>query len=654
MSEEIKILVVEDEGIVAEDILQSLENMGYIVPKVLSSGQEALKVIPKIKPDLVLMDIVLRGTLDGIETSKRIKEKYNIPIIYLTAYADRDTLEKAKKTEPYGYLLKPFDVRELRITIEMALYKHYMERTLKEREAYFSTTLKSIIDGVITTDKDGYVTFMNPVAESLTGVHLKEARKKKVNEVLMLEQEKFGTILTPPIDQILKEGIHLSLCDNCWLVNKSGDRIPIENSGSPIKDGRDEIIGAVIVLQNITEKIRLDEEKERIRQELLQSQKMEAVGKLAGGIAHDFNTLLTAMQGFTDMALMRLDVSEPMHEELVQVKSAAQSAAELTRQLLLFSQKHPLESRPLNLNGPVGELVKMLGRLLGETIDIQINLYDALWTIMGDKSTLEQVVMNLAVNAREAMPAGGTLTIGTENAHLDENAIAGLEGAWAGKFVCLSMADTGTGISPEIRHRIFEPFFTTKGAGKGTGLGLSVVYGIIKEHNGWVHVYSELNKGTVFKIYLPAIEAEAEKEERPKIKVKPVTYTRKSVLIVEDQEGAREFTRRALEKMGFDVTAAGNAYEAMLLFQQKNGGIDMVISDVELPDLTGIELVDQLIEKKEDLKILLCSGYTDEKSRWPVIRERGFRFLQKPYGFSELVEVMGEFFPIQNKKAKST
>ncbi|MBN2102495.1 response regulator [bacterium] len=650
MDDQIKILVVEDEGIVAEDIFQSLENMGYKVPQVVSSGQEAIKTIPSLQPDIVLMDIVLRGTLNGIETSKRIKKRFDIPIIYLTAYADRDTLEKAKKTEPYGYLLKPFDDRELRITIEMALYKHRMEHILKEREAYFSTTLKSIIDGVITTDKAGCVSFMNPVAEALTGISLDEAYNKPVNQIITLEKGKFGKKINPSFDKILNEGIYLSISEDVWLVNPSGDRIPVENSGSPIKNARNEIIGAVIVIQDITEKNRLDEEKERIRQELLQSQKMEAVGKLAGGIAHDFNTLLTAMRGFTDMALMRVESTEPMHEELVQVKNAAKSAAELTQQLLLFSQKHPLESKPLNLNGPVAELIRMLERLLGESIEIRTELHPDLWTIMGDKSTLEQVLMNLAVNAREAMISGGILTIKTENAHLDENGIIGIEGAWPGKFVCLSVSDTGSGIAPEIQHRIFEPFFTTKGSGKGTGLGLSVVYGIIKEHNGWVHLYSELNKGTSFKIYIPAIEARIKKTKKRKLPVKSVTYDKKSVLVVEDQDGAREFTSRALHKMGFDVTSASTANEAMRLFHKKNTKVDLVISDVELPDLTGIELVDQLIEKKKNLKILLCSGYTDEKSRWPVIRERGFRFLQKPYGFSELMDVMEEFYPNQKGK----
>jgi two-component system cell cycle sensor histidine kinase/response regulator CckA len=639
-----KILVVEDEGIVAEDIFQSLRSMGYMVPKVVSSGVEAMKIIPRIRPDLVLMDIVLRGELNGIETSRQIREQYDIPVIYLTAYADRDTLEKAKKTEPYGYLLKPFDDRELRITIEMALYKHQMEHILREREAYFSTTLKSIIDGVITTDRNGCVTFMNPVAESLTGVPLGEAYLQPVEYIIRLLKTKTGEPVHPDFNQILQEGIYLSLCENCWLVSRSGDQISVENSGSPIRNSRGEIIGAVLVLQDITEKIRLDEEKERIRQELLQSQKMEAVGKLAGGIAHDFNTLLTAMRGFTDMALMRLDSKEPMHDELMQVKNAAQSAAELTRQLLIFSQKQPLEPKVLRLNEPITEILKMLGRLIGENIAIVTDLDPGLWSIMGDKATIEQILLNLAVNAREAMPSGGTLTIKTENVTFDESTIAGLEGAWAGKFACLSVADTGTGIPQDIRHRIFEPFFTTKGAGKGTGLGLSVVYGIVKEHNGWIHVYSEENKGTVFRIYLPAIHIKAKKEPQVRKSIQPVQYARKTVLVVEDQEGAREFTKRALTKMGFEVLAACNADEALRLFQQENNQVDMVLSDVELPDLTGIELMDQLIEKKPDLKVLLCSGYTDEKSRWPVIRERGFRFLQKPYGFTELMEIMNEFF----------
>ncbi len=638
-----RILVVEDERIVAEDVKRSLRNLGYMVSAVVTSGSEAIEQSEKLRPDLVLMDVVIKGKLNGIKTAEQIRSRFDIPVIYLTAYADEGTLERAKVTEPFGYILKPFDERDLQSTIEMGLYKHEMERKLRESEVWFSTTLRSIGDGVIVTDKEGCITFMNGVAENLTGWEQKEALGKPLIRVFDILSHVTGGKAENSVTKVLHEGVIVSLAHETDLVYKgNGRKIPITANFAPIKDDREEIVGAVLVFHDISERMQAEVEKERIQAQLLQSQKMEAVGILAGGVAHDFNNLLTVIQGNTDLAMMKVNEADSVYTELSDIQLAATRAASLTNQLLLFSRKQPMKFVSVNLNRTVVDLLKMLHRLIGEDIVVNTEFETDLWAVQADRGTIEQVIMNLSVNARDAMPGGGRLSIKTENVVLDEIQCNGMPEAQTGRFVCLSISDTGIGMDEETVQHVFEPFFSTKGPGKGTGLGLSVVYGIIQQHDGWIHVISEFGSGSTFKIYLPAVSEVSEGELKEEISLEELMGQGERILLVEDEEDLRGISERVLKKNGYIVFSAANAWEAMDIFEREHNHFHLIFSDVVLPGKTGIELADEILCRNSNIRVLLSSGYAGQKSRWSLIQERGYRFLQKPYTLHDLLQNVRE------------
>ena len=384
------------------------------------------------------------------------------------------------------------------------------------------------------------------------------------------------------------------------------------------------------------------EELRTTQKQLLQAQKMEAVGTLAGGVAHDFNNLLTAIQGYTEMVMMGLDKDDPAYHDLREVQRAAVRATNLTRQLLLFSRRQPMEMIPLGLNETIEDMMKMLERVIGEDISITTELEDGLWTIEADPGNIEQVIMNLVVNARDAMPEGGRIRIKTENLYLDDQWCKLISFARPGNFVCLTIEDTGTGMDDEVLEHLFEPFFTTKPAGKGTGLGLSVVYGIVTQHQGWINVYSKVGQGSTFKVYLPAVSLKPETAVERQISLEAFRGQGERILLVEDEATIRKLSTRALRESGYTPFPAANVAEALVIFERENGDFALVFSDVVLPDGSGLNLVDHLLACQPDLRVLLSSGYTDPKSQWQAICERGFPFLRKPYALSELLRSVSE------------
>jgi signal transduction histidine kinase len=407
-----------------------------------------------------------------------------------------------------------------------------------------------------------------------------------------------------------------------------------------LKELADDLAFGISAMRMRDEHRKAEEEKEKIQAQLLHSQKMEAVGTLAGGVAHDFNNLLTAIQVSADLAMMEMDETEPVYKDLKEIYRVAMNAADLSRQLLMFSRKHPMKMSSLILDKIIENLQKMLYRLLGENISIQTDLEPELWTVHADRGTIEQVIVNLVVNSRDAMPDGGVLTIKTENVVLDDEYCKSSSEAKPGKYVRLSVVDDGEGIDKEIMEHIFEPFFSTKGPGQGTGLGLSVVYGIIKQHEGWIDVLSEKGKGSAFEIYLPVNTLRIEEKEEEKISLKKLQGSGKRILLVEDEKSVCEFTAKGLNRNGYVVFTAHNAREAFELFQKEEGNFDLIFSDVGLPGQSGLEFVEQIQADTPDLKLLLSSGYTDHKSQWPIIREKGFKFLQKPYALTDLLRVI--------------
>ncbi len=389
---------------------------------------------------------------------------------------------------------------------------------------------------------------------------------------------------------------------------------------------------------------KLEESLEELKQtqdQLLQAQKMEAVGRLAGGVAHDFNNLLTAIKGYAELLLTTPELDEGVRSDIEQIKKAADQAAGLTRQLLAFSRRQPLQRRVIDLNKVVSEMDVMLRRLIGEDIELVSDLHDEI-RLKADPGQIEQVIINLVVNARDAMPEGGRLSVRTRAVVLDDHACLSMPGARPGWFACVSIEDTGMGIPRDVMDQIFEPFFSTKGPGKGTGLGLAVVYGIVRQHGGWINVYSEPRHGTVFKIYLPAADGETEESADDTGKDRQSRGDGQRILLVEDERTVREFAARALRQSGYVIVEAGDAEEALRIFHKEEGHFDLVFSDVVLPDKSGIKLTEEIAEESPDMPVILSSGYTDQKSQWPMIEERGYRFLQKPYSLPELLGVVGE------------
>jgi len=384
-----------------------------------------------------------------------------------------------------------------------------------------------------------------------------------------------------------------------------------------------------------------ERERERIQTQFFHAQKMEALGTLTGSVAHDFNNLLTAIQGCADMALLNMDKNTPVYRDLKEILASAQQASDLTRQLLLFSRKQPMTFESLKLNCIIEDLYKLLHRLIGEDIGISTPIELDLWTIQADKGCMAQMIINLACNARDAMMQGGLLTLRAENVDLDEASCRDIPGSRPGRFVRLTVTDTGVGMAPEVLGRIFEPFFTTKQQGKGSGLGLAVVYGIVEQHDGFIHVSSRVEQGSVFEIYLPAVLDDQEgKADAVHPDLKSLQGRHEKILIVEDETGVREYLESALIRNGYEVLTAASAVSALDLFENHKRRFDLVFCDVVLPDRNGVELVEDMIERKPGIAVLLSSGYTDRRPWLTVIEQKKYPYLQKPYRMIHLLKTL--------------
>ena len=405
-------------------------------------------------------------------------------------------------------------------------------------------------------------------------------------------------------------------------VDLESQQVELEAQQAELQESNDDLRRAV------TEATTARKAAEQLEAQLLQSQKMEAIGRLAGGVAHDFNNMLTVIISYTDLVLVDKSLEENIRTELVQVRSAADRAAGLTRQLLAFSRKQVLHPVVLDVNDVVASVITMLARVMPENIRLSSTLGSALDTVFVDRGQLEQVLMNLAVNARDAMPDGGSLTIETSNAMLDET-YAGLHGGSStGPHVMLSMRDTGIGMDAATRERIFEPFFTTKPVGQGTGLGLATVYGIVQQSGGSIYVYSEPGHGTIFKVYFPTHEATSEARVEPAPRVSAGEPL--AILLVEDDPAVRDATRAVLRALGHAVSVAPDVTEALV--RVRSGmPLDVVITDAVMPGKSGLELAEILAAERPDLPVILMSGYAEETVKFDPSRLPGVLFMEKPF-----------------------
>jgi len=517
-----------------------------------------------------------------------------------------------------------------------ALLQRSTQEGLYESDARYRSLFAKSLDAVYVHDFDGRFMDANPAALALLGYSKPEIRQLSFTDLLDTPQlDRAASIL----EEIRTRGAQRrpSLFR---LRCKDGTVIEVETMGSVLV--RDE---KAVAVQGIARDITARREAERkladAEEQLRQSQKLEAIGRLAGGVAHDFNNMLAAIIGYTDVMLREVRKDDPFHVDLTQIRTSATRAADLTRQLLAFSRKQVLEPRVLDPADVVKGIEKMLRRLIGEDIDLRVALPHTPWRMKADPGQVEQVIMNLAVNARDAMPQGGKLTIEVENVTLDEGYAHRHVEIAPGDYVMMAVSDSGHGMSEDVKEHLFEPFFTTKAQGKGTGLGLSTVYGIVKQSGGHVAVYSEEGHGTTFKVYFPRTEAKAD-SVRASGSRRALARGTETVLVAEDEEVLRRLTVRILCALGYSVLEAANGGEALLICQNNPTPIDLLVTDVVMPGMSGRRLAERLAETKPAMKVLFTSGYTDDAIAHHGVLEPGTPFIQKPFSASELALKMRE------------
>ncbi|HLP16293.1 MAG TPA: PAS domain S-box protein [Bacteroidota bacterium] len=870
-----KILIVEDELIQALDVQSTLERLDYAVTTIAASAQEAMDAVEKDQPDLILMDIKLEGPLDGIAAAQLIHAKYDVPIVYMSANPDIGTFERAINSNPFGYVLKPFQEGELRTAVELALYKHTSERKIHESQHRLSVILRSIDDAVIATDERGIIQFMNSVAESLTGWSEKKACGKNITDIITLRSDQNdaeaplsflhteqagyemrnsgesllictnGTVkyvvytLQPVSDEKERTtGIVLTMRDitehryteehlrtlframeqspasvvitdastqityvnkkyteitgftqaeligrnprivksgltppetyremwqtvnagNEWrgeFLNKkkNGELFWESNVISPVLDTDGKITHILAVKEDITERRRVEElireqaslldiandaiivcdldnyiifwnkgaermygwakeeavgsnttsllyaherssknnevlmatlandqwageirqqakdkheltvqsrwnlvrdkrgnlksilivntditEKKVLEAQFLRAQRMESLGTLAGGIAHDLNNVLAPILMSIQILKGRTS-DEKMLRILTTLETSAMRGGEMVKQILVFARGMGGEQSLIDPHHLVHDVQSILKETIGKKIHVVTRTDDELWKIVGDLTQLHQVLMNLCINARDAMPNGGSLTITCENTHVDDHLARVLPNVDAGSYVLLTVSDTGVGMTHEVIEKIFDPFFTTKDLGKGTGLGLSTVHAIVKSHGGFINVVSELGRGSTFKVYFPAFAPTD--DMMPAAQSGPLVKGKgECILVVDDEVAIREITKSTLSSFNYSVLTAADGTEALAIFAQHADDIDLVLTDMMMPFMDGPTTVRAIRKINPSVKVITTTGMTENFDRTMLADEPIQGFLPKPYTAVRLLEAI--------------
>jgi len=611
-----RICIVEDENIVAFDIKRHLERAGYEVVGVFSTGEEALNSFGQLMPDLVLMDVRLGGKIDGIETARLIRERHDRPVVMLTAYADDSTVARAKESGPFGYLLKPFEERELKTTVEIALYRYDLERRLRESKEQYRLLFEEDLSGDFFADPSGTIRECNPAFADIFGYkNREEAQKANLNDLFPDDESRAR------FWENLASKKKLSLMETGFLTaDKRRITILANVIGTFNRNGELTLVKGYLI--DITE-------MKELEVQLRQSQKLEAIGRLAGGVAHDFNNILTVITGYSVMMGEKIREGIAVESDIEGITKAARKATALTRQLLAFSRKQILEPRVTDINELVTDMDRMLRRILVKDIVMHIRLDAQNPKAFVDPGQIEQVLMNLVVNAKDAMPNGGKLLVSTRNQEVPRPLPSSTGKISPGDYIVLQVTDTGIGIPESIIHKIFDPFFTTKAEDRGTGLGLSTVYGIVKQSGGFIQVTSEVNKGSDFSVFLPVTERDIS-EQKGERRAAPRTRGTETLLLVENEEDVRQVIAGILARSGYSVLEADNPGEAILIAEAHGPGIDLLISDTLMQHISGIQLSERLRELKPGLKVILMSGYHDR-----IVEGRGeagsdISFIAKP------------------------
>jgi PAS domain S-box-containing protein len=628
------ILIVEDEGIVAMDIQNRLRSMGHNIVGITPNGEDAVTRAGEVRPDLVLMDIMLQGNMDGIAAAEKIRRKYDIPIVFLTAYSENATLNRAKDTAPFGYVLKPFTSKELYIAVEMALHKHDLEKKLRYNEERFRVTLKSIGDAVITTDMEGRVTFMNHVAETLTGWSSKSAEGKGLEVVFKVIDEESREPLAPLLAGATTHGDIQELINMC-LASKDGVEIPLEGDSASIIDDTGAKSGSVLVFRDLTERRARNEE-------LLKLKKLNSLGVLAGGMAHDFNNILTGIMGNVELINDFIGDTERTEKRITQINKLCTRAKRLTQQLITFSSGGAPIKEVVRVKDLVDDAAAMV--LRGSLIKYNEDNPGKIAAIEADKEQMSQALVNIFTNASEAMEKTGTIDILTEELHLCDKAVADLK---EGSYIRITIEDTGCGIMKDNITRVFDPFFTTKK--QGSGLGLSAAYSIIKRHDGHITISSEPGQGTTFSLYLPATDSHPDSDYPDHYDKCEAIKTQKGegkILVMDDDYHIRTMLSFMLPFLGYETTCTASGEEAIESYKEAfstKKPFDLVIMDLSIENgMGGEEMIKKLIALDPKAKAVVASGYYDT----PIMtsfRDYGFSAaMQKPYNKATLSSTLFE------------
>jgi PAS domain S-box-containing protein len=636
----LQLLIVEDSEDDAELLLMEVRRAGFDPEHERVDTAEALKAaLERRSWDIILADFSL-PRFSGSDALKIVRERgLETPYIFVSGSIGEDTAVAAMKAGAQDYLIKG-NLRRLGPAIERELRDSELRRgrvhdlaerkRAEERLRKLSRAVEQSANLVVITDVSGVIEYVNPKLLEVTGFAAEELIGETPATWKPADASPNGcsAAWTSGADSRDVQG-------EFEMMRKDGSRIAVYATISPIRDESGRITHLVGIAEDISR-------RKEIEEQLRRSQRLEAIGQLTGGLAHDFNNLLAVVIGNLDILCEQLQPDSAARKMAQQALEAGLRGADLTRQLLAFARRQPLEARIVNINELVTGITRLLQRTLGEQVEIEMTLAQDLWSAMTDASLVEAALVNLAINARDAMPKGGRLTIETANKHLDERYAAENSDATAGDYAMIAVTDTGSGIAPEIMGRVFEPFFTTKPQGRGTGLGLSMVYGFVKQSKGHVKIYSELGHGTTIRIYLPRVMTGASPVTEAVTAGKAGDLQGVKVLLVEDHPGVREVAVKQLEEFGCEVIQAHDGHAALALLKQGKP-VDLLFTDIVMPGgMTGVDLARHATELRPGLKVLFTSGFAESALQGDQNQLAGGNFLSKPYRKQDLLRRIRE------------
>lgn len=654
---QIHVLLVEDNPLDARIVLAMLKDdeIGGFRTQHATSLLDALSILSRdLQNDIILLDLGLPDET-GLRTLRRIApQAQGASIVVLSGYHDEELGIAALREGAHDYLIKgQVDGRRLRRVLRYAVERQKLftelraeiegrarvQQALQISEQRYRQLFEAAPMGIIITDGAGKIVDANAQALRMFGYENKELLGQPI-ELLLPESLRKSHEHHRSSYSLRPHGRAMGVGMELVSRRKDGVEFPVEVGLGPVATQEGVLISCTIV------DIR---ERKKLEKQLYLSQRMEAIGQLAGGVAHDFNNLLTVILGCCEALALELGDNHAALRKLEMMRKAGESAADLTRQLLAFGRKQLLQPKVIAPGGVLKEVEAMLRRLIGENIRLEVNIHPQVGCISADPGQVEQIFVNLAANARDAMPNGGRLTIEASNVDLDDSYVKLHPPTIPGPYVMFSVSDTGCGMDQKTQSQIFDPFFTTKELGKGTGLGLATVYGIVKQSCGYIWVYSEVGKGTVFRVYLPRVEPNT----TPRQQIDADTAAERgseTILLAEDSEALREIAREYLENLGYTVLEADSGEQALKRAREFDGVIHLLLTDVVMSGMNGRDLAEQIVRKYPGIKTLFTSGYTDDSIARQGIFDLTFAFLQKPYRPKALARKIREILsrPVQN------